>query len=253
MFGKKKSIHPKAGRQPEPSQRQPVRSAMSPSANLQASVLEKNGIGQKRVLPVPVFKSDRGAILKQLGLSADSPSNLIPSFRDNQARLNDLQAQERNFIAKINSQLPQSAQVTPFAMIPIQCWTKGPHANLLYNYLELYPHGPWNLLPMPKNDGGAFVLSMTKCPQGVSDAQINSCNSALDQIFQKLISKVAGVRQAAEAGNMSAYSEMPKIKSEAETAIMTLAFVTGKAIMGPESFVKCRSMFFGDGDRAKLV
>ena len=46
---------------------------------------------------------------------------------------------------------------------------------------------------------------------------------------------------------------MPKIKFEAEAAIITLAFTMGKEAMGEESFVNCRSMFFGDGNIAKLV
>jgi len=75
----------------------------------------------------------------------------------------------------------------------------------------------------------------------------------LGQIYDELRAKIKRIEDEAALGNPSAYFEMPKIKFEAEAAIITLAFTMGKEAMGEESFVNCRSMFFGDGNIAKLV
>jgi len=207
----------------------------------------------RRILAGAMFKGEAGAYLRQASLTSDNAANLIPSLDDHQAKLYELQQKEEAFIARVNAKLPQRAQVIPYAMIPFQCWTEGPHANFLYNYLEFYPFSPWNLLLMPKDESGEFVLAMKKCPRGSSQDEIEECNSMLGQIYDELKSKIEKVEDAAARGNSSAYFEMPKIKFEAEAAIITLAFTMGKEAVGEESFVNCRSMFFGDGNIAKLV
>lgn len=221
--------------------------------DLRNSELNEQKTLQRRVLAGAMFKGEAGAYLRQASLTADNAAKLIPSLDDHQAKLYELQKREQAFIARVNSKLPQRAQVIPYAMIPFQCWTEGPHANFLYNYLEFYPFSPWNLLLMPKDESGEFVLAMKKCPRGSSNDEIEECNTRLGQIYEELRSKIEKVEDAAVRGNANAYFEMPKIKFEAEAAIITLAFMMGKDAMGEESFVNCRSMFFGDGNIAKLV
>jgi len=110
------------------------------SAELRAFEVPETKPLQRRLLAGEMFKGEAGAYLRQDSLTADNGAKLIPSLEDHQEKLYELQRKEQVFIAKVNSKLPKRAQVIPYAMIPFQCWTEGPHANFLYNYLEFYPN-----------------------------------------------------------------------------------------------------------------
>ncbi len=208
---------------------------------------------KQKIIPDSVFKGKTGAFLKDIGFDKNSPDNFVPTQDDYQKKLNDLQVKEKAFIDKINAQLGQNMQVSPWAMIPFPCWTEGPHASFLYGVLDLFPYGAWNLLLLPDTDMSAVILGMDKNPKSVSQQQIEICNKFIGQARESVMVAKENTERGIARMDMDALDGFSSARTKAQTAIMTLAFQLGKQIIGEKSFAQSRTMFFGDGDLAKLA
>ncbi len=208
---------------------------------------------RQRVFPKSAFSGSTGDMLNKVGFNVDGPENLMPTQDDYQQKLNDLQAKEKAFIDKINAQLGQNMQVSPWAMIPFSCWMEGPHASFLYERVDLFPFGPWNLLLLPDTDMSAVILGMDKNPKSVSQQQIEICNKFIGQAKESVRVAKAEAERGMARMDMDALDGFSAARTKARNAIMTLAFQLGKQIIGEKSFVQSRTMFFGDGDLAKLA
>jgi len=208
---------------------------------------------RQRVIPKSAYKGSTGKMLKDLGFHANSPENFVPNQQDYQNKLETLKANEEKFIANINAQLGEGLQVTPWAMVPFHCWMDGPHANFLPTTLDLFPYGPWNCLLLPDTDMGSLVLGMDKNPKTVSQQQIDICNKFIGEAKAKVMAAHAESENGIGRMELDALDGFTKAREHAIAAMMTLAFKMGKTIIGEESFVKSREMFFGDGDLAKMA
>lgn len=208
---------------------------------------------RQKVLPNSAFKGETGRMLKHMGIKKNGPENFVPTQADYQKKLNDLQVKEEAFIAKINTQLGDDIQVSPWAMIPFPCWTKGPHGDFLYKIVDLFPFGPWNLLLLPDDDRSGLILDMDKNPKTVSQQQIEICNNFIGQARDSVANAKIETERGIARMDMDAPQRFAQSRMRAQTAIMTLAFQLGKEIIGEKSFVKSRELFFGDGELARLA
>lgn len=150
-FGKKPPSAPPSSA-PEPAPMQPSR----------------DPYGRRKVIPDEVWEGPKGKFLRELGLSPDDESNLVPNEASIAARIAEGRArhEERNALAQrgIEARLA-GAKVRPYFLIPDPCWN-GATGLFLMTSLDLYPYDDWNVMYLAADERTALVADIAMHPNG---------------------------------------------------------------------------------------
>lgn len=124
--------------------------------------------GRRKVIPDEVWDGPKGKFLRELGLSPDDESNLVPNEASIAARIEEGRArlEERNTLAQRNIETRLAgAKVRPFFLIPDPCWN-GATGLFLMTSLDLYPYDDWNVMYLAGDERTALVLDIAMHPNG---------------------------------------------------------------------------------------
>lgn len=198
--------------------------------------------GVSRVIPKEIWDGPQGDFLREIGASPDDSSNLMPTQAQVQARFDELRGQQDTFMAGINKEMPESVNLIPWAMIPWSVWS-GPHADFLLVTCELYPVGPWNMMLLPDDDGGAFVLQLPKHPGGIPEGLESTANKVLGEIREEISQAHAHTGAAIAKGDLSALDDFKRATDEAVGNVQGLAHFLGSETYGEEACERHKKLF----------
>lgn len=124
---------------------------------------------QLRVLPAELWDDGPvGKLLRDLGMSPDDESNLVPTGASIDARVARDRARHEAKLAEINRDVAQrtgGGSVMPFFLIPEPCWN-GDMGTFFMARLRFYPFDDWNVLFLPADERTAKIMNAPACPYG---------------------------------------------------------------------------------------
>jgi hypothetical protein len=107
-------------------------------------------------------------MLRQLGMSPDDPSNLVPDSNSVNSRLDRDRAKHEAKLEEINRSVAArvpGGQMRAFSLLPDPCWN-GELGHLLMMRLELFPYDDWNMIFLPADAETAAALDLPLHPSG---------------------------------------------------------------------------------------
>lgn len=185
--------------------------------------------GITRVFPRSLWDGPGGETMREAGFGPDDPANIVPTKDHLQAKHDALYEQEKEFLKKVNAQLP--CEVAPWAMIPWSVW-QGQHADFLMTVLDLYPVGPWNLMLLPADDRGAMLLGLPRHPMSVDPEQVVAAERIIGEIRADVEKAQAQARQSDGTGRTDGLAELGAVVDRAKDELCALAFLIGKKAFG---------------------
>jgi len=84
--------------------------------------------GVTRAMPNEIWDGAHGDFLREIGVTPDDASNIMPTQQSVQAKTDKLIGDQTEFLTRINGSLRE--KVVPWAMIPRSIWQQS-HANFL--------------------------------------------------------------------------------------------------------------------------
>ncbi|WP_193175839.1 hypothetical protein [Oricola nitratireducens] len=196
--------------------------------------------GVRRVIPKEVWDGPQGEFLREIGVTPDDPSNVIPGSNQLQARHDRLYEDEKRFIAKVNSQLPH--EVSPWAMIPWPVW-QGQHGDFLLKTLETFPIGPWNTMLLPVTEKGALVYDLPKHPMSVDPSQAAAAERLIGEIRAEVVRAHEETGRRLEAGDTGSLGEFHDKVEKAKADVRGLAFFIGSKVFGDKVWQRHMDLF----------
>lgn len=201
---------------------------------------DADGVG--RAIPKEVWDGPQGDFLREIGVSPDDPANLMPTREGVQARFDKLRAEQDAFVASINEQLPDTAKVIPWAMIPWSVWSQQ-HADFLLGVCELYPVGPWNMLLLPEDEAGALVLDLPQHLHGIPAGLEDAANRVIGEIREKFSEAHGRAGAALAQGDTSALDDYTKVRNELTANVVGLAHALGASTYGEDAYARHKALF----------
>lgn len=197
--------------------------------------------GVSRVIPKEIWDGPQGDFLREIGASPDDASNLMPTPESVQARFAEMRKRQDVFMADINKEMPKSVNLIPWAMIPWSVW-QGPHADfLLIN--DLYAVGPWNMMLLPDDDKGAWVLKLPKHLGGIPEGLVGASNDLIGQVREKLDKAHAETGAAMARGDSSALDSYNEAKDDAIRSVQGIARFLSAKTYGDEAYERHKELF----------
>ena len=198
--------------------------------------------GVSRVISKEVWEGPQGDFLREIGVSPDDPSNLMPTQEGIQARFDKLREELDAFVTGLNTQLPEGVKVTPWAMIPWNVWQQQ-HGDFLLITCELYPVAPWNQLLLPEDQHGSMVLGLPQPLPGTPPGLEEAANKGIEEIRKDLMDVHARTAAALDRGDDAGLLEFAKAKSEAWKHVVGLAHALGAQTYGVEAYHRHKELF----------
>lgn len=198
--------------------------------------------GVERVIPKEIWDGPQGDFLREIGASPDDPSNLRLTQDAVEARFAQLRKDQDAFVASVNKDLPPSATVIPWAMIPWSVWNQQ-HAEFLLRVCELYPVGPWNMMLLPEDEAGALVLDLPQHLQGVPPGLEDAANHVIGKIRERFSEAHRRTGAALAEGDLSSLDEHGNARDQAVASMCALAQALGSETYGEEAFARHKALF----------
>jgi hypothetical protein len=198
--------------------------------------------GVSRANPGALRDRPPGDVLRTIGASPDDPTNIMPTPESVQAHIEEMRTQREEFLAAINSEMPNSVTLVPWAMLPGKIWS-GPHGNFLAVGCGMYPVGPWNTMLLPDDDEGARFLKLPKHLGGFPpdlEAAINDLIGDLRENFAAVHEHTGAAMARADA---AALDEFEAARNEARAKLGGLARIMGVTVYGEDACERHRELF----------
>lgn len=143
---------------------------------------------QRKVFPDEVWEGKTGDMLRQLGMSPDDASSLVPDSNSINARLDRDRATHEAKLEEMNrgvaSRVP-GGQMRAFSLLPDLCWN-GEMGHLLMMRLDLFPYDDWNMIFLPADAKTAAALDMPLHPNGNVPAFVDKAERFLRDADERL-------------------------------------------------------------------
>ncbi len=198
--------------------------------------------GVKRIIPKDIWDGPQGDFLREIGVSPDDPSNLMPTQDLIQARFDKLREEQDAFVARVNEQMPDGVKVVPWAMIPWRVWSQQ-HADFLLVACELYPVTPWNMLLLPDDQRSEMILGLPRHLRGSPPGLEDAANRVIGEIREEFFEAHARTGTALDRGDTSSLDDFAKANKDATTSVVRLAHALGIRTYGEEAYSRHKDMF----------
>lgn len=222
MFGKK-----------HPDYKEKKRSAIPPHPGPDAD-------GVTRAMPKEMWDGPHGDFLREIGVSPDDASNVMPTQQSVQAKADKLIEDQKQFLARINGSLGE--KLVPWAMIPWSIWQQS-HAHFLMVALDFYPVHPFNTLLLPETERGKLAYGLPRhlgsIPAGLEDA----ANSMIGGIRKNFEQSHNDVTTQLQNGNLDVLKKVDDYKGRAFARVCIVAHELGKTTYGAEAFERHKQVW----------
>lgn len=139
--------------------------------------------GRTRVIPAAMWDGESGDMLRQLGMSPDDESNLVPNQQSLEQRLVEGRAKLEAKLARLNDDISRrtnGGSVRPFFLLPDPCWN-GEMGHLLMMRLDLCPYDDWNIAFLAADERTALKLDAPIHPNGNLPAFVKASAEFLER------------------------------------------------------------------------
>ena len=144
---------------------------------------------QLRVLPAELWDDGPvGKLLRDLGMSPDDESNLVPTGASIDARVARDRARHEAKLAEINRDVAQrtgGGSVMPFFLIPEPCWN-GDMGTFFMARLRFFPYDDWNVLFLPADERTAKIMNAPVCPYGEIPGAVDLVQSFVRRVGDEI-------------------------------------------------------------------
>jgi len=192
-----------------------------------ATAAPPNPHGRAKVFPDALWQSETGGLLRDLGMSPNDESNLVPNAASIDSRIRSgqaaLETRTLNALVKARARFPDAA-LKPFFLIPDPCWN-GPHGTFLMRSLDLYPFDDWNVMFLAADDATAEALEIAAHPNGNVPAFVEAADKLLGQV------SVAMDRAHAEAGVTHDFAGYQEFREDVRLKVKGLAMAFGRVVV----------------------
>jgi hypothetical protein len=200
-----------------------------------------NDAPAKRILPEEVWDGPAGDTLREMGMHPDSPAN----HRMTQERADALQQEQidlqRQFLDRVNSQLPAGTTVCAYAMLPWELWN-GPYGHMLAVTCGLWPQQPWNTMLLAADQRSSFVLGLPEHPGGYPANFVPQLERLLGELRGEMDAEMAKAK-AAVSLSWDAVAGWDAARVAMIPKIMAMAHYVGSACIGEEAYARHKQMF----------
>jgi len=222
MFGKKHAAY-----------KEKKRSAVPPHPGPDAD-------GVTRVMPKEIWDGPHGDFLREIGVSPDDASNVMPTQQSVQAKADKLIGDQTEFLTRINGSLRE--KVVPWAMIPWSIWQQS-HADFLLVGLDFYPVHPFNTLLLPETERGELAYGLPRhlgsIPAGLEEAANRLIGNIRDE-FEKSHNEVT---TQVQNGDLDALKKVDEFRGRAFAQLCVVAHQLGKTTYGEEAFERHKQVW----------
>jgi hypothetical protein len=161
---------------------------------------------RQQVFPAEVWEGEMGDLLRQIGMSPDDESNLVPTGASIDARVARDRERHEAKLAEINRDLQRQVpggRMLPFFLIPEPCWN-GDMGTFFMVRLRFFPYDDWNVVFMPADERTAAALNAKLHPGYTLPGAVELVQSFVLESETKL----DAARQAADLNrNFAAFGE----------------------------------------------
>ena len=196
--------------------------------------------GVTRVMPKEIWDGPHGDFLRQIGVSPDDASNIMPTQQSVQAKADKLIGDQTEFLTRINESLRE--KVVPWAMIPWSIWQQS-HADFLLVGLDFYPVHPFNTLLLPETERGELAYGLPRhlgsIPAGLEEAANRLIGNIRDE-FEKSHNEVT---TQVHNGDLDALKKVDEFRGRAFAQLCVVAHQLGKTTYGAEAFERHKQMW----------
>jgi hypothetical protein len=150
---------------------QPATASLPGGTHVTAALARERPAGappQRKIIPDELWQGQHGDFLRELGLSPDDASNLVPDAHSVNARLESDRAKHEAKLAEINRSVAERVPgglMRQFSLLPDPCWN-GELGRFLMMRLDLFPYDDWNMILLPADEKTAEALNLPLHPNG---------------------------------------------------------------------------------------
>ncbi|TAD81395.1 MAG: hypothetical protein EAY70_04865 [Sphingomonadales bacterium] len=122
--------------------------------------------GKLRAIPKAIFDGPQGQFLKELGFSADDPSNIIPQAEDFDRMIKQSLARQEERRCRLEAELLQTYghnSLRPY-FICGEGVLNTPFGDWLIRSMQLMPYDEWNTIYLPTDAPTAAVMRLPQHP-----------------------------------------------------------------------------------------
>jgi hypothetical protein len=200
--------------------------------------------GVTRITPKELFDNPETAELyRRIGLTADSPENIVKTSQDHQAIADRCEGERSAFFARLNREFGH--EVGPWPQIPYSCW-QGPHARMLLGTLDMYPAQAFNVLVLPRDEAGAQVYQLPRHPGAVPAGFVELVNAGLEQIESKIREAHKQAMEASARGDNTLVFGFSSVVEAGRRSVSNLANLASIELFGTTAVARSRELFFGE-------
>jgi hypothetical protein len=150
-------------------------------------------VSQRRALPAELWQGEMGDLLRQIGMSPDDESNLVPTGASIDARVARDRATLEAKLAEINRDVEKrtgGGRVRPYYLFGDPCWN-GELGTFLMVRLQFFPYDDWNVVFLPEDERTAKLMKLPVHPGGPIPGSV--------EVVEQLVAEAKAKIQAATA------------------------------------------------------
>jgi hypothetical protein len=205
------------------------------------SSVPANDAAAKRILPADVWDGPAGETLRTMGMEPDSPANQRMTQERADALQDEQIALQRQFLDRVNGQMPAGTRVCAYAMLPWALWN-GPFGHMLAVTCGLWPQQPWNTLLLADDQRASAVLGLPEHPGGYPSDLIPQLERMLGELREGMDAEMARAKAAPEL-DWNAIESWDKARAAMIPQIIALAHYVGQMCIGEAAYERHKEMF----------
>lgn len=184
-----------------------------------AAASQTDEIQQQRIFPAELWQGPMGDVLRQIGMSPDDPSNLVPTGASIDARVASDRAKHEAKLAELNRDVARrtgGGRVKAYFLFHDPCWN-GETGTFLMARLRYFPYDDWNVLFLPEDERTAELMGLPVHPGGPIPGSV--------EVVEQLVAEAKAKLQAAsaEAERTQRYADIEAIMTSIKRDVWGVA------------------------------
>lgn len=195
----------------------------------------------QRILPAELWEGETGDMLRELGFQPDDPQNFAVTQERADAMQDEQIARQRQFLDRVNSQMPSGTSVVAYAMLPWELWNTR-YGHMLAVNCGLWPQQPWNNMLLAADQRSSMVLDLPEHPGGYPQGLMENLERLLGELRQDMDAQMDQIMASqnltwdgVQSWDHAAKAMVPKI--------IAMSHYVGQMCIGEEGFARHKQLF----------
>lgn len=200
-----------------------------------------NDAPAKRILPAELWDGPAGETLREMGMHPDSPANHRMTQADADALQREEIERQRQFLERVNAQMPAGTSVVAYAMLPWALWN-GRYGHMLAVTCGLWPQQPWNTMLLAADPRSSAILDLPEHPGGYPDGLLPQLDRLLGELREGMDAEMARAK-AASSLTWDAVTAWDAARVAMIPNIIAMAHYVGQICIGETVFARHKALF----------